>query len=243
MFVVLSLNVRRESSEKFWPHRGSGSNSLELELQGALSEVKKGWQPAEIDCFKELIATCIAKRDGTLESIGKGPKITAGQLEKQSFDLLLSSLQHDVDSYTVWKAKCSDRESALYFQRLNYQSQRHSRARDMAQAVFSEDKGLGWHMSLLQYEAHDSTNMASWVDLCNHIARQCQLQSAEQVQSVCVLNWAAPAVFSSSCQSKQAKLLGAIVNSHWLGSYPQFFLQEGSIVQNNRELQQIAGRC
>ena len=86
-------------------------DNLELELQGAISELKKGWQPAELTPFRELIATCIAKRDGKLKALQKGPKISAGQLEKQAFEVLLSSLQHDVDTYAVWKAKCLDRDS------------------------------------------------------------------------------------------------------------------------------------
>ena len=49
-----------------------GDNNLELELQGAISELKKGWQPAELTPFRELIATCIANRDGKLEALGKG---------------------------------------------------------------------------------------------------------------------------------------------------------------------------
>lgn len=209
--------------------------NFELELQGAISELKKGWQPAEITRFKELIATCIAKRDGTLESIGKGPKISAGQLEKQSFELLLSSLQHDADSYSVWKAKCSDRESALYFQRLNHQSLRHGRAREMAETVFAEDRGLEWQMTLSKLLPQDASNISTWQDTCSHIARQCQLQ-ANQVRSICVLNWAATAVFSSATQQKQAKLMGAIVNSNGgesksigLTLTPSFFYKKGSL--------------
>ena len=49
-----------------------GDNNLELELQGAISELKRGWQPAELTPFRELIATCIANRDGKLEALGKG---------------------------------------------------------------------------------------------------------------------------------------------------------------------------
>lgn len=116
----------------------------------------------------------------------------------------------------------------------------------MAEAVFAEEmKGLGWQMSLLKFEAHDSANLTSWVEVCNHIARQCQLQSAEQVQSVCVLNWAAPAVFSSATQCKQAKLLGGIVNSGGdaksigLVLTPSFFYKKGSLyktIENGNKL-------
>eukprot|EP00435_Cladocopium_sp_Y103_P032714 s1733_g8.t1 len=189
-----------------------GSNKLELELQGTISELKKGWQPAEISTFKDLIATCIAKRDGTMESLGKGPRINAGQLEKQAFDLLLSSLQHDADVYTVWKAKCNDRESALYFSRLNHSAMRHSRAREMAETVFSDDRGLGWFMSISKLENKDSANITTWQEVCAHIAKQCQLRNEDQVRSICILNWSAPSLFAGSVQNRQATLMGTIVN-------------------------------
>ena len=35
LFVVLSLNVRRESSEKFWPHRGCFISSVSTVTSGS----------------------------------------------------------------------------------------------------------------------------------------------------------------------------------------------------------------
>ena len=144
-----------------------GDNNLELELQGAISELKKGWQPAELTPFRELIATCIAKRDGKLKALQKGPKISAGQLEKQAFEVLLSSLQHGVDTHAVWKAKCLDRDSVVHFQRLSHTSARHTRAREIADSVISEDRGLGWQISLKKFESVDAANIAMWNEACN----------------------------------------------------------------------------
>ena len=221
-----------------------GNNKLELELQGAISELKKGWQPAEITIFKDLIATCIAKRDGTMESLGKGPKINAGQLEKQAFDLLLSSMQHDADVYAVWKAKCNDRDSALYYQRLNHAAMRHSRAREMAESVITDDRGLGWFMSISKLESKDSPNITTWKEVCAHIVKQCQLRSEDQVRSVCILNWSAPSLFAGAVQNRQATLMGTIVNSgatksFGIGLAPSFFYKKGSLhklVENANKL-------
>lgn len=216
----------------------AGNNTLELELQAAISESKKSWQPAELTPFKDLIATCISKRDGRLDTIGKGPKISAGQLEKQAFQLVLASLQHDVDAYLVWKAKCDDRESALYFQKLNHAAARHTRAREMAESVFSEDRGLGWSMALQCFEDQDAANINAWQDTCEHIAKGNQLRSTQQVKCVCILNWAAPAVFSGGTQTKQATLLGAILNnsgeSRNLGLMlaPAYFYKKGSLYKS-----------
>ena len=82
----------------------------------------------------------------------------AGQLEKQVFEVLLSSLQHGVDTYAVWKAKCLDRDSVVHFQRLSHTSARHTRAREIADSVISEDRGLGWQTSLKKFESVDATS-------------------------------------------------------------------------------------
>ena len=118
-----------------------GNNNLELDLQGAASELKNGWQPADLPCFKAVIAESTAKRDGKLERLGQGAKISPGQLEKQRFDLLMASVQHDWDSYKVWRGKCEGREAAIYFQKLQHQSARHSRAREIADAISAEERG------------------------------------------------------------------------------------------------------
>eukprot|EP00435_Cladocopium_sp_Y103_P075808 s119_g65.t1 len=184
-----------------------------MDTAALTSELAKAFQPADLTPFKSIIATCIAKRDGKMQALGKGGKICAGQLEKQAFELLLSSLQHDADSYAVWKAKCTDRESALYFQKLSHKTARHSRAREMADSVFADERGPGWMMTLARWESKDAMNVSLWNEVCSHITRQCQLPDAKHIRCLCVLNWAAPSVFSGATQNKQSMLLGAIVNS------------------------------
>eukprot|EP00435_Cladocopium_sp_Y103_P035895 s1110_g9.t1 len=215
-----------------------GNNKLELELQGAISELKKGWQPAEITISKDLIATCIAKRDGIMESLGKGPRINAGQLEKQAFDLLLSSLQLDADVYTVWKAKCDDPDSALYYQRFNHEAMRHSRAREMAEFVISD------LMSISKLGNKDSANITTWKEVSAYIFKQCQLRSEDQVRSVCILTWSAPSLFPGAVQNRQATLMGTIVNagatkSFGIGLAPSSSYKKGSlhkVVENANKL-------
>ena len=81
-----------------------GNTNLELDLQGAVSECRKNWQPADLACFKAAIAESLAKRDGKMTQLGHGPKITPGQLEKQTFELNMTSMQLDVDSYIAFGA-------------------------------------------------------------------------------------------------------------------------------------------
>ena len=182
-----------------------GNNNLELDLQGAASELKNGWQPADLPCFKAVIAESTAKRDGKLERLGQGAKISPGQLEKQRFDLMVASVQRDWDSYKVWRGKCEDREAAIYFQKLQRASARHSRAREIADAVSADERGPAWMLDLRVWDAsRDSVNSQIVEECVAYIARTHQLADVKHVRPLCVLNWAAPAIYSGAVQSRQA---------------------------------------
>ena len=210
-----------------------GNSNLELDLQGAVSECRKNWQPADLACFKAAIAESLAKRDGKMAQLGHGPKITPGQLEKQTFELAMTSMQLDVDSYCVWRTKCADRDAALYFQKLQHNSARHSRAREMADSLFADERGPQWMMNLqIWNDNSDAPNMQVVKDTVAHIGRLNQL-SNEQVRCMCILNWAAPAIFQGSIPTRQANLLWALANSEWRGIgavlTPVHFYQKGSL--------------
>ena len=186
--------------------------NVNLDLQAALSELKPGFKPADLTPFKDAIADALATREGRLTSIGQGPKISPGQLEKQAFDLILAGLQHDLDTYQVWRAKCMDREAAIYFQKLQHASTRHARAREIAGDIFAEEStGTSWHMALTTW-GKDQVNINKLEQMKDQIAKRQQLHTRDHVRCVAVLNWAAPAVFASSTQHRQAGLLGATVN-------------------------------
>ena len=211
-----------------------GNNNLELDLQGAASELKNGWQPADLPCFKAVIAESTAKRDGKLERLGQGAKISPGQLEKQRFDLLMASVQHDWDSYKVWRGKCEDREAAIYFQKLQHQSARHSRAREIADAISAEERGPAWMLDLRVWDAsRDSVNSQTVEECVAYIARTHQLADVKHVRPLCVLNWAAPAIYSGAVQSRQANLMGNLVNAQCNGIgavlTPVHFYQKGQL--------------
>ena len=67
-----------------------GTIALELELEAA-SEAKADIQPADISAFREIPAICQADRDKKMSAIGQAPRITAGELEKQAFEVMLAS--------------------------------------------------------------------------------------------------------------------------------------------------------
>ena len=134
-----------------------GNVTMELEVQALVSEAKASFQVAELSCFKELIATCLSKRDEKLTLLGHGPKIAPGQLEEQAFELAMSSLDHDICSFMSWRTKCQDRDSALYFQQLQHTGKRHGQAKDMATALFQS--GPPWQLQLSTIDKRDTTNL------------------------------------------------------------------------------------
>lgn len=76
--------------------------NFELELQTGINEKSKTWQPINLSKLKDLHAATMAKRDSAEAALGKGPTITAGQLEKQAFEVALTALKHDTKLYHAW---------------------------------------------------------------------------------------------------------------------------------------------
>ena len=172
-----------------------GDINFELELPSARSEKKKQFQPTDLSKLKNLLATTLADRDGKLSSVGKGPTITAGQLEKQAFELCMNSLNHDLDQYKVWRTKCLDRDAAIHFQKLQHATLRHNRAREIADSVFDEEKGPSWFAQFNTWSSRDANNLQTVDAAMQHIARLHQLDKTTQVHCLCLLNWAAPATY------------------------------------------------
>ena len=189
-----------------------GDLNLELELQAAVSECKSSFQPAELNIFKPLIAASLAQRDEKLTSLGQGPRMSAGDLEKQAFEVVLASLEHDANCYKAWKIKCQDRDAALYFQQLQHTTNRHTRAREIADAVISDTQGPLWSLQLGVWKPTDTTNYQRVVRVAEHLSKLHQLGGKDEVMCLPVLNWAAPALYQSVTQVLQANLAGALVN-------------------------------
>ncbi|CAK8992869.1 unnamed protein product, partial [Durusdinium trenchii] len=147
----------------------SGDANLELELQAAVSECKADAQPADISVFKEILAVILSKRDSKLAATGQGPRITAGELELQAFNVMMASADHDVAAFSAWRLKCSDRESAQYFQQLQHSARRQKQAREIAASV--TEAGPTWLMQLEVFQKQDSANFAtvSAANLCGGI--------------------------------------------------------------------------
>lgn len=184
--------------------------NFELELQSALSECKADFQPADLSKFKDVVAVALANRDSKMTAIGQGPRITAGELEKQAFEVMLASAEHDVQSYRAWRTKCLDRDSAQYFQQLQHTARRQKQAKEIAASVTAA--GPTWQIQLDIFKKLDTANFAIVTAIADKIQRLHQLSDRESIHCIAFLNWSAPAIFSAQTQKAQAGLCGGIVN-------------------------------
>ena len=164
----------------------SGDANLELELQAAVSECKADAQPADISVFKEILAVILSKRDSKLAATGQGPRITAGELELQAFNVMMASADHDVAAFSAWRLKCSDRESAQYFQQLQHSARRQKQAREIAASV--TEAGPTWLMQLEVFQKQDSANFATVSAVADKIQRLHQLSDRASIHCIAVLN-------------------------------------------------------
>ena len=117
----------------------SGDMNLELELQAALQEKSEEHKPSDISAVNELVKAFVATKREHMESmVLDAPTVTAGQLERQELDLLLKSIQFDIDAYKVWFTRSVDRESAVYYRSLQHRGNRINKARNIAKQLLSQ---------------------------------------------------------------------------------------------------------
>lgn len=207
-----------------------GNGSMELELQAAFAEGKASFQPAELTWFQELIATCLSKRDDKLTAIGQGPKISAGELEAQAFQLALASADHDFTTYESWRIKCNDRDAALYFQQLQHTAKRQAQAKDVASSLLKT--GAAWQMHFEVMGPRDAVNMKAAIDMADQVMRMNQLQDRESVHCVSIINWSSPSTYSAQLQKGQAHLTGALVNGDGNTPHSHSLLQKREPAQS-----------
>ena len=189
-----------------------GDMNLELELQGALSEKKTDFNPGDLPALKKIIAQHVAGAEAALEKLGKTPAsaIQPSQIERQAFDLAISAMNHDVDFFKLWLSKSRDRDGAIYHQDLSWKLSRRNRTKEYADHVTSRSSE-SWAMDLVCLESA-AQGLKACQDVLKHISR-IEHVAPDQIQVLCLLNWAAPALFNADQQRRQASLMGGLVNS------------------------------
>eukprot|EP00438_Fugacium_kawagutii_P007583 Skav225341 [mRNA] locus=scaffold3721:8917:12502:- [translate_table: standard] len=221
-----------------------GHMTWELEAQSAVTDAASTFAPAQLSFFKDMIATSLSKRDEKLTAIGQGPTISPGQLEEQAFNLAMSALEHDVNSFKAWETKCQDREAARYFQKLQHDTKRHKQAKDLAASVFKV--GTMWQMDVVAITHRDTTNLQIVQSMLGQIQKLNQL-SAEHVHCIALTNWSSPAIYSGAAQKSHANLMGALVNGE--GTHlaaclsPSHFYKKGSLHKAEQACMQLLGNA
>ena len=222
-----------------------GNVTMELEIQAVVSEAKSTFQPSELACFKEVIATCLSKRDNKMTQLGHVQRIAPGELEQQAFDLVMRSLEHDKNSYAAWVTKCQDREAGLYFQQLQHTAKRHGQAKDLAGSLFQ--KGPQWQMELATIDKRDTTNVQTVQNVVSHIVKVNQLAGPEDVHVLSFINWSSPSTYNGTSQKGQANLTGALVNGNGLHlgvcMTPTHFYKRGSLHKAEQACMALLGNA
>ena len=112
--------------------------TLELELSMAAKEMKVDFTYSCISLINELIRCHVssAAEHSAASLPGAAPSVLASNLERQEFDLVLKSIEHDLDAYRLWSARARDREAAVYHQRMNHARDRVRKARAAVDTIF-----------------------------------------------------------------------------------------------------------
>ena len=210
-----------------------GDMNLEMEIQGALSDKKSEFSPRDLPSCKKIISQHVANAEATLEKLGKTPAgaIQPSEIERQAFDLAISSMKHDLDVFRMWLTRSKDRDAAIYHQNLSWKLSRQSRAREYADFLLTRTSS-NWLIELETLET-PTQGLKAVQNTLKHIARL-EYVGQDRAQVLCLLNWAAPNLFEAHHQRNQAGLLGGLVNSTMnpcvgLALVPSFGFKKGKL--------------
>ena len=185
-----------------------GDINLETQLQGALAEKRTSLAPGDLPALKAIMARHLAGQAQKLEALGKATStISAGQLERQEWDMALASMQHDLDLFKVWLARSHDREAAMYHQGLQWRLSRVNKAKEMAESLMSSTSESGiYHLAVCENASEVSKQVGQ---IQKKICRLEQI-SNENLLTVVLVNWSAPNLFSAHMQRTQAMVMGGL---------------------------------
>ena len=182
-----------------------GNMALELELQSALAERSSKWTCSDLHTIKKLISEHVSESHAHLQKLGKNTAVEAAALERQEFDLVMQTLDHDLD---VWKAhltRSKDRQAAVHFQLMQHRQKRLSASKELA------DKQIDQVTALMPLDTAQETFKLVETKV-KQICQVQQLSDPNQIQTLVVLNWAAPCLFTAEHQRLHSQLAGAFVN-------------------------------
>ena len=192
-------------------HWVKGDASLDLELQGALSDKSTTFQATEISLLKGLVQKHVADSERKRLALGRsGPTIQATELERQSFDIAVQTFQHDLQQYKIWLSRSRDREAALYYQELSHAQARKKQALQIAAGVMDR-ASPSWRVELTHVQS-PSESLKRVQSMKQQIAKMENLGNPDSVLTLVILNWAAPSTYTTAQQSCQSALAGACVN-------------------------------
>ena len=196
-------------------HFLAGNMTLEVELQGAISEKASNFTFSDIPTLKNLVAEHVADSQAKMQQLGKNTTVAAAQMERQEFDLMMAMLSHDLDVWKVHLTRSKDRQAAIHFQLLQYRQKRMFAAKEIGDKFLAEVCQL--------YVLQDAAATFKQIEAFHKKVQQVeQLASLSNITSLVIVNWSAPCIFTAEHQRVHANICGAVINlpdRHNIGVY------------------------
>ena len=187
----------------------AGDMNLEMELQSALSELPTDWRSLNLTHISRAVQThCDVRDTAMMRLTGQGLSIEAGQLEQQAFALVLQALKHDIACYQVWRTRCSDRESAIYFASLQHLTERQKKAREIALSTYDAQRSPNWRFMFIPF----GSEVGQAISDVNAMYTAIQsITKKDAATTLIILNWSSPGTFSAEVQRAQAAIMGSLM--------------------------------
>jgi len=167
--------------------------NLVMSLEGVLMECSSRFEPADIDCLRDIIAAAMPSSVPTAKAQYRMVEPT--QLEKQEFDIWLSRVEHEKGTVQSHRQKARSHDTYLYFKRLEHRISRSKDAGAAAAAVCDPDN-KHCKVYLESAAVHTGEKFAKVAEeIKAKIMKDHMLTQEESVTQLTYCNWMAMSLF------------------------------------------------
>ena len=207
--------------------------ALENALTDALSNGDKSFDVMSLPVLSDVVLECRKKLvlDDTEHATDLHMKVGATELEEHEFKLWRLRVIHDMEQFVSWCKVMKDRETQMYYKKIQHNNFRAAECRGAAHSLF-DPTHTNCCVTLIP-RTDERSFLVAVARVKDHLAKK-HLIEATDVFTLCFVNWTAMSLFNAKMMMLQHGALASLVvaadaNSLGLALMPTHTYRRGQL--------------
>ena len=207
--------------------------ALESALTGAQQHGDKSFDVMSLPVLSDLILEWRQKLvlDDTEQAPVLRMKVGATELEEHEFKLWELRVMHDVDLFVSWCKVMKDRDTQMYYKKIQHNNFRAAECRGAAHSLF-DPTHMNYCVTLIP-RTDERSFLVAVAKVKDHLAKKLLIEATD-VFTLCFVNWTAMSLFNAKMTMLQHGALASLVvaadaNSLGLALMPTHSYRRGQL--------------